>query len=195
MQLRTVATAIVLSLILTFGARGADLADGPTAELQKAANDFKVKLLPGAYARYEYGLESFETAIIDGFQNVPAAAYQKGVDVGIVRYHSDEDKLPDGYYKWSVHTDNAVTAIGRQSAVTELRDKSGMVVFSQPIAIEALSLTVAQTVPDPGVIVTFSSQPVTKGTKAFNDATVQGIVCCKNGMCGQCFGKGCDKIK
>ena len=137
-----------------------------STELSKAAGKFDVQLLKKTFASYQYGPSVIEGAIIDGYQNIAPTDYGDGVDMAVIRYHSEEAGLPDGFYLWSVRTEIPVTQLGDYVVISQLKDFDRKVVFEQKSLANVFSLKPLKNIEDPGVIFSIVGEAITDGVMA-----------------------------
>ncbi|WP_148282364.1 hypothetical protein [Corallococcus coralloides] len=73
---------------------------------------------------------------IAGYEKVPAAEYEKGVDAAFVYIDSEEAGIPAGHYRVSVRANPEDIQVGKYKAIATLIDKDGKEVAQRATVIE-----------------------------------------------------------
>jgi hypothetical protein len=163
------------------------------ADLNAAAQEFgKIVLRPKTYTLLQSGDKTFESAIIDGYQDIPPSKYFPSVDVAVIRYVSGALGIPAGFYLLRTKVDAPITQLGQISAKSELVRPDGSVVFSCPHIADVTSIELPKNRGDAEVATRFNSIPEDMDQHTFDEHLEVTITyCCPNGMCGTCIGRAC----
>lgn len=165
-------------------------AKASTGQFLQMLDAFGETIIPASFRRVEADGLVIEVGAIAGYENVPAGDYHKGVDVAIMRYHSEEFGIPDDYYKLSVKTKEEVTTLGIHPATMTLSTSTNKVAYQGDGVTECFSLTLPP-VEKRFVVADLHSEVVKTGERAYQFSTWRVDMCCSNGMCCTCIGPDC----
>jgi hypothetical protein len=151
-----------------------------------------ISLLESTYLRVETRGKVVEAAVIDGYQNTPASRYHEGVDVAVMRYHSQALGIPDGVYRLRVKSARKITRRGRHRGESQLFNSDNQMVFSMPHYFDVTSVELPRVAGSHDVVIRVNNFAENLNSHSFNDHLEFTVdYCCTNGVCGTCIGSGC----
>lgn len=153
-----------------------------------AANSFGVSLNQSSYVTAKAGSIEYEGAIIAGYENVPVSKYHEGVDVAIIRFQSKLFGIPDGYYKFRTVADAPITKTGKQVVSTQILNEAGDVIHTwrKQVDVTSIDLPKGLQMGPLSAVLKVDTKYSKDGRGQHEFAGFRTIVCCENGMCGQC---------
>jgi hypothetical protein len=86
---------------------------------------------------------------IQGFEQVPATDFPKGVDFGYIYLDAPRSGVPAGYYKLRAHANEKDVQVGEYGGTVDLIGADGKVASTLDATIDTSSLTVPDPLPYP----------------------------------------------
>lgn len=164
------------------------------ATITRASKKFGpgINLLESTYLRVETRGQVVEAVVIDGYQNTPASKYHEGVDVAIMRYHSEALGIRDGIYRLHVKSARKITRRGRHRGESQLFDTDDRIVFKMTHFFDVTSVELPRGAGNHDVAIRVNNFAENPDSHTFRDhLEITVDYCCTNGVCGICIGRGC----
>ncbi len=97
------------------------------------------KIIEESLTSLTSGNKAIGAAVIDGVADIPATAYHRGVDVGVINYRTDSGELSSGLYTLRITAIDEIRERGLHPAIAEIVDANGRVASRQRIELEVVS--------------------------------------------------------
>lgn len=110
--------------------------------LREAAKRMNLKLVEKSITGLRAGNKSIEIATLDGVADIPATAYHRSVDVGLVNYRSNRGELDSGVYTLRLTVIDEIRERGHHPAIVEFVDANGRTASRQRIDLEVFATEV-----------------------------------------------------
>lgn len=111
-------------------------------ELRTAADRLDVKFVKESVTSMQAGDKWLDIATLEGVADIPATAYHRGVDVGVVNYRSNGGELKSGPYTLRITAIDEIRERGHHPAIAEFVGADGQAASRQRIDLDVFSAEV-----------------------------------------------------
>ena len=155
-----------------------------TQELKSSANRLGLKLVEESITGLSCGEKSVALATLEGVADIPATAYHRGVDVGLVDYQGRGGELDSGIYTLRLTAIDEIRERGHHPAIAEFVDENGKTASRQRIDLEVFSPEVPENRTFDGAVFSLESSFREDMAGRFTPFAFDIVFWCSNGTHG-----------
>jgi hypothetical protein len=160
------------------------MTENNTTNLHDEVKNCGTKTIEESLTSLTSGNKEVAAAVIDGVADIPATAYHRGVDTGVINYRTDGGELPSGLYTLRVTAIDEIRERGNHPAIAEMVDANGKVASRQRIELEVFSPEVPAERGFDQAVFSLASQFREDMVGRFTPAAIIVVFWCSNGVHG-----------